>query len=171
MVKSLFKLLFIGLIVGLIAAAFYGYSGRAQEEKDSKISDEGVAQEEVDNVVIEEDRPSFIALSVTEIEPGFVISIDYVSFSVPGYLVVYRSADGNDVLTGDAEIVGSSVLLMPGIYEELEIDLNEELFSGDEIIIAQHSDDGDGEFSYPGGLDIPLMRLPGQPFIKKITIK
>ena len=164
MIKRIVILLVIGLFLGL---GFF------------LLSIPGIREELVQNSVNPTPGPESPGLVETEngifagnviielgsVTPNNSIIIDRVNLLSPAWVVVFEDDDGQK-----GKVLGVSVLLPKGESQGVIIDLQRRVVRSESIYIGLHSDDGDSKFTYPEGLDIPMMVRRGRQFIKKISV-
>lgn len=102
---------------------------------------------------------------------GSTISIDSVTIPDGGFVVIHASdEDGKPIAP---ESIGHAAV-DPGTHEDVSVDLDEEVASGDKVFVMLHDDTGE-EGTYEFGpdstdVDTPTMN-DGQPVVVPMEIK
>jgi len=149
------KLIIFLVVIAIIIAGFFALNSILK----TKVVNEDTGKE--DQAVMQEPANS---VSVPDQAGGTEIYIEKVSLEVPGYVVVHRSEDGKP-----GAAIGVSELLPEGEISNLIISLDEEAVEGDVLFAMLHSDDGDGEFTFPGS-DVPILDDEGNIVMVRFSI-
>lgn len=91
-----------------------------------------------------------------------------VAFKQNGYVVIHKEEKGKP-----GKIIGVSRMLMPGIYANAAITLNENVVPGEVLYAMLHTDNGDGIFSVD--TDVPvkgdeMMVMGGSPMVRFMAL-
>jgi len=149
------KLIIFLVVIAAIIAGLFALNSILKTKiviDDAGKEDQAVVQEPVNSV------------SVPDQAGGTEIYIENVSLEAPGYVVVHRSEDGKP-----GAVIGASELLPKGDTANLIISLDEEVVEGDILFAMLHSDDGDGEFTFPGP-DVPILDDEGNIVMVRFSI-
>ncbi len=164
MIKKVVILLVIGLVLGL---GFFLLSipgirrDLAQNSANPTPGPESPGLVETENGIFAGE----VLIELGNVTPNNSITLDRVNLLSPAWVVVFEDDNGQKGM-----VLGVSVLLPKGESQGVIIDLQRKIVRGESIYIGLHSDDGDSKFTYPEGLDIPMMVRGGKQFIKKISV-
>lgn len=86
---------------------------------------------------------------------GNIAKVLSVNATQPGYIAIYRVNSLGTVL-----LIGSSDLLTAGLHENVNVQLNTPLVSGETIVAVLHTDNGDKKFQADG--KDPYMTVNGK---------
>jgi hypothetical protein len=163
MSKTTITVLIVGLIVGF-GVGFW--SGKSVSTNGNISGSTGASEEELlqfpgetllDNVKEGLNTGGRLA--------GDPIIATEVKLAKSGYVVVHEDKDGEP-----GAVIGVSDLLTKGLTKEVEIKLDRPSVVGETLWVMLHTDDGDGEFEFPGS-DTPLVDEKGEAIVKPIVIK
>lgn len=104
------------------------------------------------------------SLLVSPVNAGNTVEITKAVLAVPGYVVVSTLKNNlPDLVLGHSE-------LLKGENSNVKIKLIRDLSKGEQIFVGLNSDDGDGQFEYPGK-DIPIFYKNTVPYGFLIGVK
>jgi hypothetical protein len=95
------------------------------------------------------------AIDVGDVQPGSMVELNAAELLQPGYIVVTQD-DNRSV----GEILGKTVLLQPGLYQQLQVGVSVPVIDSQVIHIVMYADDGDGLFTEA---DQPVADANGLP--------
>lgn len=104
------------------------------------------------------------AIFIADQSPGKTIHVDLVVLTNPGYVVIHGS--GSDGEPG--KVIGHSTVLPAQKNENVSAQLIEAVQEGDRLIAMLHTDNGDGEFAFPGA-DGPIQDSLGNTIMMQFV--